>query len=55
MVGTVVKWATPEVGSMFRWLEEVGFKADVEECRRLVPGLLDFEGWLREVSAFPQV
>lgn len=52
VVGTLVKWTTPEVGAMFKWLERVGFGADVGECRGLNPGMLDFEGWLRERSGF---
>ena len=52
VVGTVVKWTTPEVGAMFKWFEQVGFKADLAECERENPGMLDFEQWLREESGF---
>lgn len=52
VVGTVVKWTTPEVGSMFKWFEQVGFGADVQACRKEFEGLLDFEQWLREESGF---
>ena len=35
------------VGDMFRWFEEVGYGADVQGCRELNPGMLDWEGWVR--------
>ena len=52
IVGTMVKWTTPEIKAMFKWFEEVGFGADVEECRRIEPGLMGLEEWLREESGF---
>ena len=51
-VGGLVQWKIPEVKAMFSWFKEVGFAADVEECRRIHPGILDFETWLREESGF---
>lgn len=35
-----------ELGTMFRWLHEHGFGADLEEVRREHPGVKDFRGWL---------
>lgn len=52
VVGTVVKWTTPELGAMFKWLAQVGYGADVNACRAEHPGMLDFEQWLREESGF---
>lgn len=40
------------LGRMFEWLESDGFAADVEECRRMLPGILTFEDWLREESRY---
>lgn len=36
------------VGDMFRWFERHGYGADVEECRRLYPGMRDFRSWIEE-------
>ncbi|KAJ9145345.1 NAD(P)-binding domain [Pleurostoma richardsiae] len=36
------------VGDMFRWFEREGYGADVEECRRLYPGMRDFRAWIEE-------
>ena len=52
VVGTLVKWNTPEIKAMFRWFEEEGFKADIGECRRVWPGLKGFEEWCVETGVF---
>jgi uncharacterized protein YbjT (DUF2867 family) len=36
------------VGDMFRWFERYGYGADVEECRRMYPGMRDFRSWIEE-------
>ena len=51
-VGNIVQWKIPQLRSMFDWFRVVGFEASVEECRRLYPGLQDFETWLKETSPF---
>lgn len=51
-VGGIVQWKIPEVKSMFSWFKEVGYGANVEEYRKIHPGLLNFESWLREESQF---
>ena len=51
-VGSIVQWKIPQLQSMSDWFRVVGFGASVEECRRLNPGLQDFEMWLRESSGF---
>jgi uncharacterized protein YbjT (DUF2867 family) len=45
---TVVK----DMGYMFKWFHDEGFGADVEEVKKIHPGLKDFETWLETESAF---
>lgn len=52
VIGSALKFIIKELGPMFRWFEEVGYGADVEECRRLNPGMQDFRAWLVESSEF---
>ncbi|KAH7386447.1 putative NmrA-like family domain-containing protein 1 [Cadophora sp. MPI-SDFR-AT-0126] len=52
VVGWAIKRGVKEMGMMFDWFREVGCKADVKECRKLVPEVQDFAGWLRESSGF---
>ncbi|KAI9839260.1 MAG: hypothetical protein M1819_003254 [Sarea resinae] len=48
-------WAVGEFGLMFRWFDDVGFKADVGACRKLNPSMLDFGTWLVEKSKFETI
>lgn len=50
--GSLLQTMIKEVGVMFGWFKDVGYGADVEECRRLNPGMLDLEMWLKEESGF---
>ena len=52
VVGTLVQWQTPELKSMFKWFKEVGFKANISECRRIHPEILDFRAWLKETDNY---
>jgi uncharacterized protein YbjT (DUF2867 family) len=45
-----VRAMNPEVAEMFEWLNEGGYRADLEELRRRFPDLLDFETWLRRTG-----
>lgn len=49
-VAYFLKWAIADVGIMFRWFEEQGYKADVAKCKRLNPDMLDFERWIKDES-----
>jgi uncharacterized protein YbjT (DUF2867 family) len=51
-VGSLIQSMMKELGTMFRWFVDVGYKADIAECRRLNPSMQDFEAWLREGSKF---
>jgi len=52
LVGWGIKKGVREMGMMFDWFKEVGCKADLKECKGLVPETQDFASWLRESSHF---
>jgi hypothetical protein len=52
IVGSALKFVIKELGPMFKWFEEVGYGADIEECRELNPKMQDFRSWLIESSDF---
>ena len=41
-----------EMGTMFKWFREEGYGANVEEVRKIHPGLKDFATWLETESGF---
>jgi uncharacterized protein YbjT (DUF2867 family) len=41
-----------DMGYMYKWFHDEGFGADVEEVKKIHPGLKDFETWLETESAF---
>lgn len=51
-VSNLLLYMIPEVGIMFKWFQEVGYGADLAQCKRLNEQMLDFEGYLREESGF---
>lgn len=53
LAGPIINFAAKkELGMMFDWIREEGFGADVEECRRSYPDMMDFEQWLEKASKF---
>ncbi|KAI9727577.1 MAG: hypothetical protein M1834_008016 [Cirrosporium novae-zelandiae] len=53
LVGSALKLIMKEaLGTMFQWFKDVGYGADVEECRRLHPGMQDYRTWLTQSSDF---
>ena len=44
--------AVKSVGNMFNYLKKEGTGADVAECKKIHPGLLDFGTWLETESQF---
>ena len=50
LVVSFIRWMATDLGLMVKWFEEVGFAADLEECRRINPGMQNFETWLKEES-----
>ena len=52
-VGSALKFFMKEaLGTMFQWFRDVGYGADVEECRKMNPQTQDYQIWLKENSSF---
>lgn len=51
-MGHVIQFMVKELGIMFKWFGDVGYKADIDNCRQLNPAMQNFETWLREESKF---
>jgi uncharacterized protein YbjT (DUF2867 family) len=51
-VGKALLHVAKDIGIMFKWLKEEGTGADIDECRRLYPGLTSFGEWLEKDSAW---
>jgi uncharacterized protein YbjT (DUF2867 family) len=45
-------WLVKDMGLMFRWFREHGYGANIQELRKIHPGLKDSAAWLEEDSAF---
>ncbi|KAF7716766.1 Uncharacterized protein PECH_008803 [Penicillium ucsense] len=41
-----------DFGYMFQWFHDVGFAADIQEVKKIHPGLKDFATWLKTESQF---
>lgn len=41
-----------DMGYMFKWFHDEGYKADVKEIQKIHPGLKDFKTWLETESQF---
>jgi uncharacterized protein YbjT (DUF2867 family) len=46
-------WMVKDVGIMFQWFKDEHYAADVEECRRINPDMMDFDAYL-EKKYMPQ-
>ena len=51
-MGSLFQYMVKELGIMFKWFVDVGYKSDIAECKRLNPKMQDFETWLKEESKF---
>lgn len=51
-IANFVKWMVPDLGIMFKWFEDEGYGGNIEKCRKLNPGMLDFKMWLAQESKF---
>lgn len=49
-IASFLKWAIADVGVMFKWFEDEGYGADLQKCKKLNPGMMDFKTWLKEES-----
>jgi uncharacterized protein YbjT (DUF2867 family) len=47
-----VLWMVTDLGKMYRWFHDEGYKADLQELKRMHPGLKDFRSWLETESAW---
>lgn len=54
-IGSAVKYFKKDtLGDMFRWFEKNGYGGDVDQCRKVFPGLMNYRTWLEERSPFVQ-
>ena len=51
-VGSGIKMASKEMGSMFSWFKTDGFGADVKKVMEEEPKMQDFATWLKQSSGF---
>ncbi|MCJ1317232.1 hypothetical protein MMC15_002555 [Xylographa vitiligo] len=53
VVGKGLKFAMKDtLGAMFQWFKDVGYGADIEECRHIHPGMQNYRAWLLTSSPF---
>ena len=51
-LGSAVLFMVKEMGTMFKWFGDAGYRADVKALRKEEPKLQDFGTWLKESSGF---
>lgn len=51
-LGSVLKWAVAEMGTMIGWFASDGYGADIAECRRINPNLKNMQQWLESKNNF---
>lgn len=51
-VGSVLKVAMKDIGSMFKWFEKDGYNVDIAAAKKEYPELMDFATWLTTSSGF---
>ena len=51
-ISSLIMTLSKEMGYMFQWFHDEGFKADVAEMKKMQPGLKDFGTWLETESEF---
>lgn len=52
ILGQTLMYMVTELGIMIKWFGSEGYKADISECKRLNPEMMDFETWLVKDSPF---
>lgn len=50
--GTILRFFIPEIRLMIDWFATSGYKADIGECRKIHPGMMDIETWIITESRF---
>lgn len=53
-LGSVLMYMVGELGTMIKWFGSDGYKADIPALKKMHPGLMDMETWVKEKSAFPK-
>ncbi|WWC72844.1 uncharacterized protein I206_106808 [Kwoniella pini CBS 10737] len=51
-LGTIFKYAMKYYESMLDWFASDGYRADIEECKKVHPGMISMEDWLKEDKAY---
>lgn len=49
---SILMWVIKDMGYMFKWFHDVGYKADIAELKKINPELKDFATWLEKDSEF---
>ncbi|KAF2838283.1 NmrA family protein-like protein [Patellaria atrata CBS 101060] len=52
ILGSALMWAMKEFDHMISWFAAEGYGADIQQLRKIHPGLKDMESWLKETSDF---
>ena len=50
--GYLLRWFVTELRVMIDWFGREGYGVDIEEVRKIHPGLMDLKTWIKEESAF---
>ncbi|KAL1306778.1 hypothetical protein AAFC00_005439 [Neodothiora populina] len=51
-LGSALMWGVSELGHMIGWFGSDGYRADIPGLKKIHPGLIDMETWIKEKSAF---
>jgi nucleoside-diphosphate-sugar epimerase len=49
---SIFMFLVKDMGYMFKWFHDVGFKANISDLKKINPGLKDFGTWLEHDSEF---
>jgi len=51
-LGSFLKYMVAELGTMINWFGSDGYRANIPELKKMHPGLMDLETWIKTKSAF---
>ena len=51
-VVSILMYLVTEVGTMFRWFQQIGYKGDVAECKSINPEMLNLATWLEKEGPY---
>lgn len=52
-IARFIIWWLPELSTMFRYFDEVGFETNIPKLKKLHPGLMRLDEWMEKESGFP--